>query len=270
MNERGAAAPLPDPDPGWGLEISLDLDAVSAACPRCHILLVEADNASILDLGPAVDTAVALGADAVSNSYGSIGEFSGEQYFERYYHHRGVAITVASGDYGYGNGALLINSISYPAASEFVTAVGGTSLTRADNARGWQESAWSDGGSGCSAYICKPGWQHDRLCSKRTVADVAAVADPQTGLAVYDTYGFPGWLVVGATSASAPIVAGVYGLAGNTTSLRDGSFPYSATTSLFDITAGANGACGGTYLCTAIPGFDGPTGLGTPNGTGGF
>jgi hypothetical protein len=270
VNQRGDPGPLPDPDPGWGLEVSLDLDAVSAACPRCDIVLVEADSASLLDLGPAVDTAVALGADAVSNSYGTRGEFSGEQYFERYYKHSGVAVTASSGDYGYGNGALLINSITYPAASQFVTAVGGTSLTPADNARRWQEAAWDGAGSGCSAYIHKPGWQHDRLCGKRTVADVAAVADPQTGLAVYDTYGFGGWLVVGGTSASSPIVASVYALAGNSSDVRYGSFPYGAASGLFDVVAGSNGTCGGTYLCTAVPGFDGPTGLGTPNGTDGF
>jgi Subtilase family len=272
VNQDGAAGPLPAPDTGWGLEISLDLDAVSAACPRCHILLVEANSSSISDLGPAVDTAVGLGASVVSNSYGSTGEFSGEQLFEPYYNHRGVPIVVASGDYGYGNGALLINSISYPAASRYVVAAGGTSLQPAPGtARGWAESAWVGATSGCSAYIHKPGWQHDRLCRNRTVADVAAVADPKTGLAVYDTFGQGGWLVVGGTSAASPLIASVYALAGNGARQRYASGLYRDPGHLFDVTAGANGDnCSSTYLCTAGPGYDGPTGLGTPDGTGSF
>jgi subtilase family serine protease len=270
VNQRGAEGPLPVPDPGWGLEISLDLDAVSATCPSCKILLVEADSPSIFDLGPAVDTAVALGADAVSNSYGSRGEFSGEQLFERYYKHTGVAITVSSGDYGYGNGLILTGGVSFPGSSEFVTSVGGTTLVRDGSARGWTESAWAGSTSGCSAYIHKPGWQKDRLCDKRTVADVAAVADPQTGLAVYDTFGFEGWLVVGGTSLSSPIIASVYAMAGNTSSVRYGVGPYRASSGFFDVIGGSNGACGGTYMCNSLPGYDGPTGLGTPNGLGGF
>jgi len=270
VNQRGAEGPLPAPDPGWGLEISLDLDAVSATCPSCKILLVEADSPSLFDLGPGVDTAVALGADAVSNSYGSRGEFSGEQLFERYYDHRGVAITVSSGDYGYGNGLILTGGVSYPGASQFVTSVGGTALVRDDNERGWSETAWAGSTSGCSAYIHKPGWQKDRLCDKRSVADVAAVADPNTGLAVYDTFGFRGWLVVGGTSLSSPIIASVYAMAGNTSGVRDGVGPYRANSGLFDVVGGTNGNCGGVYLCTGLPGYDGPTGLGTPNGLAGF
>ena len=271
VNQHGAEGPLPAPDPGWGLEISLDLDAVSATCPQCRILLVEADTPSIVDLGPGVDTAVALGADAVSNSYGSRGEFSGQQYFERYYKHSGVAITVSSGDYGYGNGLILTGGVSYPGSSEFVTSVGGTTLVRDGSQRGWTETAWAGSTSGCSAYIHKPGWQKDRLCDKRSVADVAAVADPQTGLAVYDTFGFDGWLVVGGTSLSSPIIASVYAMAGNTSTVRYGVGPYRAdSAALFDVVGGSNGVCGTTYLCTGVPGYDGPTGLGTPNGLGGF
>jgi hypothetical protein len=266
VNEHGQEGPLPIPDPGWGLEISLDLDAVSATCPACNILLVEADSPSLLDLAPAVDTAVALGADAVSNSYGSHGEFSGEQYFERYYKHDGVAITVASGDYGYGNGTILIGSVSYPGASQYVTSVGGTTLVRDASRRGWTESAWKDSTSGCSAYIHKPGWQKDTLCDKRTVADVSAVADPKTGLAVYDTFGYDGWLVVGGTSLSSPILASIYAMTGDTTANRYAGDLYRADSGLFDVSGGSNGSCGGSYLCTGLPGYDGPTGLGSPDG----
>ncbi|HEX8032288.1 MAG TPA: S53 family peptidase [Ktedonobacterales bacterium] len=271
VNQKGQTTNLPAPDPGWGLEISLDLDAVSSACSSCKILLVEANSASLADLLPAAITAQRLGADAISNSYGSRGEFSGEQYIERYYRDMHVPFVVSTGDYGYGNGAILIGGIAYPAASQFAIAVGGTSLTRSDNQRGWSESAWDGATSGCSAYIHKPGWQKDKLCSMRSVADVSAVADPKTGLAVYDTFGYNGWLQVGGTSLSAPIIASVYAMAGNGSTLRYASNLYSQASGLYDVTGGANGTnCSGTYLCTAVPGYDGPTGLGTPNGPGSF
>ena len=271
VNQTGHTTDLPSPDPGWGLEISLDLDAVSSACPSCNILLIEADSSNLVDLLTGVLTAQRLGADAISNSYGSRGEFSGEQTFERYYRSLRVPFVVSTGDYGYGNGAVLIGGVSYPAASEFAVAVGGTSLTPSDNQRGWTESAWDGATSGCSAYIHKPGWQKDKLCAMRTVADVAAVADPKTGLAVYDTFGYDGWLQVGGTSLSAPIIASVYAMAGNGSTLRYASDLYRNTSHLYDVVGGANGDnCSATYLCTAVPGYDGPTGLGTPNGVSGF
>jgi subtilase family serine protease len=271
VNQGGSATgPYPSGDTGWAEEISLDLDMVSAICPNCRIALVEANSNSLTDLGTAVNTAASLrGVSAVSNSYGA-NEFFGETSYQSYYNHPGVAITVSAGDNGYG--------VEFPAASQYVTAVGGTSLTRASNARGWSETAWSGTGSGCSAYIAKPSWQTDRGCSRRTVADVAAVADPATGVAVYDSYGQSGWLVFGGTSVASPIVASVYALAGNEKAITYGSYPYSHTSSLYDVTSGSNGSCGGhgrrstgsSYLCTAGPGYDGPTGNGTPNGTGGF
>jgi subtilase family serine protease len=100
------------------------------------------------------------------------------------------------------------------------------------------------------------------------VADVSAVADPATGVAVYDTYINPGWLVFGGTSASAPIVGAVYALAANTANIIYGSYPYSHTNGLYDVITGNNGTCSPSYFCTAGAGYDGPTGLGTPNGTG--
>lgn len=271
VNQKGETTNLPAPDPGWSLEISLDLDAVSSACPSCNILLVEANSTSLFDLLPAAFTAQRIGADAISNSYGSRGEFAWEQYLERYYRDMHVPFVVSTGDYGYGNGAAKIGGIGYPAASQFAIAVGGTSLTRSDNPRGWSESAWAGATSGCSAYIHKPGWQKDSLCSMRTVADVSAVADPKTGLAVYDTFGYNGWLQVGGTSLSAPIIASIYAMAGNGSTLHYASDLYSQTSGLYDVVGGANGTnCSGTYLCTAVPGYDGPTGLGTPNGLSSF
>jgi subtilase family serine protease len=258
VNQSGGTA-YPRGNTGWAEEISLDLDMVSAICLNCHIMLVEASSNSFANLGAAVNYAASHGAVAISNSYGG-SEVSGEASYEAPYNHPGIAVTVSSGDGGYG--------VEFPAASQYVTAVGGTSLARASTARGWAETVWSGAGSGCSAYIPKPTWQTDSGCTKRTVADVAAVADPSTGVAVYDTYREGGWLVFGGTSVAAPIIASVYALAGNTAGY--GSYPYSHTGSLFDVTSGGNGSCSGSYLCTGGTGYDGPTGLGTPNGTSGF
>jgi len=259
VNQSGGTLPMPPPEPDWSLEISLDLDMVSAVCPNCHILLVEANTNLNTDLYAAVDTAARLGANAISNSYGG-DESSTEASSDVHFNHPGAAVTASSGDNGYG--------VSYPAASPYVTAVGGTSLTRGGGgARGWTESAWSGAGSGCSAYEAKPSWQTDTGCSRRTVSDVSAVADPNTGVAVL----FGGlWFTVGGTSASSPIIASVYALAGNASSVNAGSYPYSHTGGLFDVTSGTNGTCSPSYLCTGVGGYDGPTGLGTPNGTSGF
>jgi len=156
-------------------------------------------------------------------------------------------------------------------ASQYVTAVGGTTLAHASNTRGWNETVWSGAGSGCSTYDPKPSWQTDTAsCSTRTVADVAAVADPNTVVAVYDSYSSSGWLVFGGTSVASPVIGSVYALAGNAKTVAYGSFPYSNPGSLFDVTSGSNGACNGSYLCTGATSYDGPTGLGTPNGTTAF
>ena len=264
VNQNGGTV-YPAGDVGWGQEIALDLDMVSAICPNCKILLVEATTSGFNDLGAAVDRAVALGANAVSNSYGA-NEFNGEIGYDAYYNHPGVAITASSGDSGYG--------VQYPAASSYVTAVGGTSLNRTATARGWSEGAWSGAGSGCSAYVAKPGWQHDGGCARRTVADVSAVADPYTGVAIYDSYctatSSCNWQVFGGTSVAAPVIAGVYALGGHTSSVTAGAYPYGQTAALYDVTSGSNGSCNSSYLCTAVAGFDGPTGLGTPHGTTAF
>jgi subtilase family serine protease len=257
------------PDIGWSLEISLDLDMASAICPHCKILLVEAATNSFTNLATAVNRAVASGATVVSNSYGG-NEFAGATAYAPSYKHPGVPITVSSGDFAYADGPQI------PAAFSTVVAVGGTKLKRATNARGWTESVWfhkaqaSGAGSGCSQYVAKPKWQHDTGCAGRTIADVSAVADPATGVSVYDTFGQSGWLVIGGTSASAPIIAGVYALAGNGATINNASRAYKQTAKLFDVTTGSNGTCGGSYLCKAKPGYDGPTGLGTPNGIGAF
>jgi fibronectin type 3 domain-containing protein len=262
VDQNGGTA-YPVPNGGWAQEISLDLDMVSAICPACHILLVEARSSGLDDLGTAVNTAVNMGAAVISNSYGA-NEFSSEtSYDASYYKHSGVAIVASSGDNGYG--------VEYPASSQYVTAVGGTSLRTAAGARGWTETVWGGSGSGCSAYEPKPSWQTDNGCSRRTVADVSAVADPNTGVSVYDSYasqGLSGWLMFGGTSVAAPIIGAVYALTGNPSVLY-GSLPYGDPSGLFDVTFGSNGSCG-SYLCTAGAGYDGPTGLGTPNGIAAF
>ncbi|WP_372457889.1 S53 family peptidase [Streptantibioticus parmotrematis] len=262
-DENGGSS-YPTADSGWAGEISLDLDMVSAIAPKAHIVLVEANSASMDDLGTAVNTAVKLGAKFVSNSYGGPEDSSDTQADSQYFNHPGVAITASAGDSGYG--------VEYPAASPDVTAVGGTSLKKDSSQRGWSESVWntssSEGtGSGCSTVETKPSWQKDTGCSKRTVADVSAVADPATGVAVYDSYQSGGWQVFGGTSAASPIIASVYADAGAPASgANPASYPYANTSALNDVTSGSNGDCNGTYLCTAGSGYDGPTGLGTPNG----
>ena len=257
----------------WTGEESLDLDMVSAVCPLCHIDLVEANSDNDSDLGTAVNEAVALGAKFVSNSYGGSEASSETSEDNSCYDHPGVVVTASAGDSSYG--------VEYPAASPYVTSVGGTSLSTASNSRGWTESVWSTSstegtGSGCSAYEPQPSWQSalnlPSGCSKRIVADVSAVADPNTGVAVYDTANSNGgWNVYGGTSAASPIIAATYALAGPAASgSNPAQYPYEHQSNLYDVTSGSTSTCTPAYLCTAESGYDGPTGLGTPDGTAAF
>ncbi|BCJ37562.1 hypothetical protein Athai_50650 [Actinocatenispora thailandica] len=263
VDQRGGTD-FPAEDNGWSIETALDLDAVSSVCPKCNLLLVEGDTANLGDLGEAVDTAVQLGAQVVSNSYGIAPEVPQETQYDAYYDHPGVAITASTGDTG--------NLAGWPATSGHVTAVGGTKLVKdTGNARGWAESAWTDGGSGCSPYEPRPDFQQgvETNCpNNRAVADIAADADPSTGIGVYNTH-LNGWAQYGGTSLSAPLVAGMYALAGAATpNTYPASYPYRdahAAQDLNDVTAGVDGSCG-NLLCQAGTGWDGPTGLGTPNG----
>lgn len=262
VNQNGLTSPLPGGNAGWALETALDVEIAHAMCQNCSILLVSANSASYTDLMTAVDTARALGAKVVSNSYGS-SEFSGETNYDSHFNTPGVAYTFSSGDSGYGP--------QYPAASKYVTAVGGTTLNLSGTSY-VSESAWSGAGSGCSAYEGKPSFQTDTLCANRTIADVSADADPNTGAAVYDSVryqGRKGWFQVGGTSLASPLVAATYALTGGVSGAGN-ALPYANTSALHDVTSGSNGSCGGTYLCTATVGYDGPTGLGSPNGLGAF
>ncbi len=264
LNQSGVAGSYPTGDTHWGSEISLDVDAVSAICPLCHITLVEANSSGGGDLIAAEAIAAGLSPTAISNSWGG-SEFSGESVYDSNFVFPGIATTVSSGDLGY--------ETEWPASVAGVTSVGGTQLANPQLVRGWTEQAWGDGvtgdtggGSGCSPYEPKPARQTDAGCGNRTQTDVSALGG-YPGLLIYDTYGFSGYFSEEGTSLASPIVASVYALAGPVSSLAT---TYASTGTLNDSTAGANGACGSSYLCTAGVGYDGPTGLGTPCGTASF
>jgi hypothetical protein len=247
------------------MEEAIDVDMVSAICPNCQLLVVDANSAQIPDLGTAVNTAVKMGAVVVTNSYGTSEYPSEVSDATQYYNHPGVAIVVAAGDTGYG--------VQFPAAAPSVIAVGGTALVQntQNGTRNGSETAWSGTASGCSAYEPKPSWQHDTGCKGRSVADVAAVADPNTGVWIYDTFGQPGLMIAGGTSVAAPIVGSLYALANTTlpATSQPASFLYQNASSLVPVTSGSDGSCG-TYLCNAadsVNGYNGPTGMGTPGAT---
>ena len=271
VNQHGRAAPLPQSGlfSGWDLEVTLDVSMISVACPHCRILVVEAKDPGVTNLGDTDNAAVRLGARVISNSYGQR-ENGFALHDRKAYDHPGHMIVVSSGDIGF-------TAANFPADLASVTSVGGTRLSRARSARGWSERVWNDsfvgaGGSGCSAYVPKPTWQHDQHCPMRTVADVSAVA---ANVPIYDK-AWGGWVTVAGTSISAPLIAGIYGLAGNAATIGHGRL-YSRARSLFDVTKGNNGllvparqACGNDYLCAAKKGYDAPTGMGSPDGIGAF
>jgi subtilase family serine protease len=256
--DQNGGSNYPAFDLGWAQEQALDLDMVSAICPGCKILLVQSTTASFDDITAAVNYAAGH-ADIVSNSYGAV-EYSWAADYADAYDHPGIIMTVSSGDAGY--------RVEFPASAPTVVAVGGTSLTSSG------ETAWKGAGSGCSAVFGKPAWQVIPAgCSNRMVADVSAVADPNTGVRVYapNSSSTAAYYIFGGTSASAPIIAGVYGVKGTTVTLGT-PYAFIGSSALHDVTSGNNGRCrtAPAYYCTALPGYDGPTGVGTPNGTNAF
>jgi subtilase family serine protease len=271
VNEHGKAAPLPASSvgSGWDLEVTLDVSMISVACPHCRIIVVEAHSASYYALALTDKTAARLGAQVISNSYGTRENGAALKY-RKAYDRPGHTVVVAAGDDGY-------TAANFPADLATVTAVGGTQLKRAKDQRGWSERVWNNdigaGGSGCSAYVAKPSWQPGHACSGRTVADVAAIA---YNVPIYESY-YGGWVTVAGTSIAAPFIAGVYGLAGNGSTIPLG-YAYAHPSALFNITKGNNAwlvpnpkvACGDTYLCVAKKGYNAPTGMGTPDGIGAF
>jgi subtilase family serine protease len=261
VNQRGQSSPLPPGDFDWAVEISLDLDMVSATCPNCHIVLVEGYN----DNDAAENTAFALGANVTSNSWSSAETIANDPAFN----HPGHVITASSGDDGYPY-------IGSPCTWATVVCVGGTTLVQDSSVtRGWAEAAWDGSGSGCSAVVPRPIWQDwDECGDYRAAADVSADADPDTPVAVYDSYGAGGynWWLVGGTSVASPLTAGVFALAGNESSLRAASGIWdNLGTGLNNVTTGNNNVwrlcTKGLYrMCHAGKGYNGPTGWGTPNG----
>ena len=263
-NQTGQQSNYPTGNKGWGVEIDLDVDMVSAACPQCTIILVEADDNSTKNLNAAEVEAVKLGAHVVTNSWGGGGGQSSKNSFDT----PGVQYLASSGDGGYG--------MQDPADFVTVNAIGGTILSFASNK--YTEYVWPSSGGGCSV-VSKPKWQKDPGCTKRTGNEVSAVAQ---GVSEYDTYGYGVWIVIGGTSVSSPFIAGVFGLAGNAAKFKGPSAFWTMkkgkrAKALHTISSG-NDHCpsslSGSYLCTAGTGqfgtYAGPTGWGTPNGIGAF
>jgi hypothetical protein len=274
----------PAPNASWALEISLDLDMVSATCPKCHILLVEANDDTIANLGAAENEAAKLSATEISNSFGAreieVGKAAVEAAAADYVH-PGIPITVASGDDGYINenfehqnekGECTNCSPSFPAGLASVIAVGGTEIVpEGESGRGWSEYGWHSSGGGCTLYAPKPAWQVDKGCATRTDNDVAAQA--AASISVYDTYAqpSPGWQNVGGTSASAPLIAAAIALQSPAVRAEGVEGIYKNPTGWYDVTSGSNWIglqpqCAEKYLCNALAGYDGLAGVGTPNG----
>jgi subtilase family serine protease len=287
LNQYGHRSPLPAENSGWQAEETLDLDAVSAACPKCHIVLIEANSTDSGDLYTAVATAAHIGANVISNSYGG-----GEGYpaAPADFNQPGHVIVASAGDSGggdpYGGGPEM------PCAYANVVCVGGTRLTHVGSS--WSQRVWNDlasqlcgttcggTGSGCSVVVPKPSWQTDDGCAMRSEADVSADASPLTPFAIYSTqfrqeFGYP-WQAFGGTSLAAPLIAGVFGLAENAASRHGAKEIWQAHHLLENVTVGNNiylpltGPCASTvhYICYAGKGFNGPTGWGTPKGSGNF
>ncbi|HEU5420951.1 MAG TPA: S8 family serine peptidase [Streptosporangiaceae bacterium] len=273
LNEHGNTSPLPSNSFGWTEEISLDLDMVSAICPKCHITLIEANSARTKSMGIAEDTAASR-SSFISNSWGSA-EFPTESGFNKYFNHPHHAIVFAAGDNGH-------STPSYPGAYKDVISVGGTKLVhQTSGSRAWTETVWGTKSnsnhqgtqSGCSKYLIKPSWQHHSrfTCPRRTQNDVAAVGDPDTGVAIVDTYKTGGtWWQFGGTSAATPIITAAIALAGRPTAKYPASKIYAHPGKFHDVTRGQNGTCSRWYVCHARAGYDGPTGIGTPKGLGGL
>jgi hypothetical protein len=290
VSQTGSTTSLPTQSSSWEDEMSLDLDAVSALCPNCNILLIETKSNSYPNLATGDAEALKLGVKLISNSFG--GPMSGDSdYFTQMEANTNdeagaetFASTGDSGAYaadGYtAAGQTNADQAPYPASEPGITAVGGTSLAPSSNARGIAESAWSGAGSACSTFDAQPSWQAsvNTGCSGRAVADVSADADPGTGLTTYDSYS-GGWVTLGGTSLAAPLTAAyvaLTGVNGSSTANADGSLSgewvYADASELNDITSGNNGTCPAStayaspQTCTAGVGWDGPTGMGSISG----
>jgi Subtilase family len=304
----------------WALETSTDIEMAHAVCQNCRLVLVETQSAAYPALEQGEQTAVELGADEISNSWG--GEEPGFGRDSKAFEHPDTVITAAAGDDGYLNwteaneaaeAKKAYNSgADYPASSPHVVAVGGTSLTL--SATGIKsETVWNDGeeggadGGGCASDFKAPSWQSAvsdwssvGCGSQRAVADISADADPDTGVAVYDSVPYPtekglkalDWLPIGGTSVASPIIASMFALAGGANGVEYPAktlYSHLGSSLLYDVTEGGSGECNDFYMllctgsmdslsarapfdcgsnvlvCNASIGYDGPTGVGSPN-----
>ncbi len=263
-NQDGDQGDYPPPISGWTVEIALDVEMVSASCPKCTIYLVEANGSDSSDLSTAESEAQTLGAHIISNSWICYGSVStcGLTGFDT----PGVLYLGSSGDAGYDNSGP-------PSILDTVVSVGGTQLQKTGST--YNEIIWNSAGGGCATGETKPSWQHDPDCTYRTYADVSAEAGCSPGVSEYDSYD-GGWFGVCGTSA-APLIAGIYGLAGNASKEDAGKKLWTLTKQqrkkdLHLIGSGSDSSCG-TYLCgdgRYKTYYSGPGGWGTPKGIGAF
>jgi len=248
----------------WNEEEALDIEWAHALAPSAKIYLVEANSTSDADLFAAAKKAATLvGVKEVSMSFGG-SEFSGESTFDSSFTGTsGVVFFASAGDTG--------GMREYPAESPNVVGVGGTTLTITNN-KFVSETAWSGSGGGASAYESIPSYQSvisSIVGSKRGCPDIALDANPNTGVAVYDSTpyaGYVGWLIFGGTSVSSPCCAGIANLSGHAlgSSAAELARIYKelGTTAFRDVTSGTAGSN------TAKKGWDFITGCGVPLGTG--
>jgi Subtilase family len=259
---------------GFCLEADLDIEMVAAICPKCTIYMIEGGNCggTVCGLEGSETEAVALGATILSNSWGChtgvYGPNCGDPNFPTYFSTPNIAYLASSGDSGY-------NEIEWPAALENVLAVGGTQLEKSGST--FTETVWDGAGAGCASTITKPSWQHDPLCTGRTIADVSAQAGCSPGVSEYDS-DYAGWVDVCGTSVASPITAGIVALAGNASSIYGGETFWKLSSKKHRrdfnvIKSGSDGSCGNTYLCEAgapkpnkYKTYSGPAGWGSPNG----
>jgi hypothetical protein len=279
LNQAGNGSPLPAPDPTggtWNTEAALSSQVIHAVCPNCPLLVVEANSTANADLSAAVYVAAQAGAKVIDTTFVPPEDQSQLQYAGSYANPHAIVVS-ATGDSGWTGGG------SFPASLPTVIAVGGTHLNL-NRQHGYKsETVWNTANgattSACSQYFSAPGWQSTLAkatgCgTMRTTADISAVADPGAVVHIAKSGNSGGpWFEVGGTSLSAPVIAGMVGLAGG----GDGSAAQRlydrarlAPGVFHDVTSGDNASLCDVPICSARRGFDGPTGLGTPHGLGAF
>ncbi|WP_329528585.1 S53 family peptidase [Streptomyces sp. NBC_01462] len=264
----------PDVDTGWNEEAALDIEWAHSVAPHAKIVLVEGTDPTMAALYRADDVAAALHPAAVSNSWGT-GEFSEEAFYDGHCKLADSVCVQSTGDSGYPSG--------YSATNPYALAIGGTNLQLDADGNTTGETAWKSTGGGLSYFEPRPAYQDGVQSSPlRATPDVSFVADPTTGVPVYMTMTVGDatrsvWFEVGGTSLSAPIWGAIIAsadqlraAAGKQHLASDGPEGDTAHTSVYaldssslrDITSGSNGPCGAE--CTAGPGYDTVTGLGSP------